>query len=403
MVSPVKTADVVIADADPWTADLLVQLVRDVWPAARIEKFSDGRSALTQCKRRLPKLVIADGDLPVMDGLDLLREVRRLAPASSLPFILITDRLDASSVRAARPLAPSAYLAKPFNAEQLRQRLSGLLGTVQQKSVEKIPRAATLSLHLEASRLGGQGAPLLTEVRDAVIQRLNSKECDLRELEQLFIRDPQITARLIAAANSAAQHHGAPCQTLAQALGRLGQARTLNLVLGMALQRNARLSDERLSTLALEVWQQAQGSAELGHWLADDLKLDGELCYTAGLLHNIGELALLRSLQNWLDAGGELTEEEIRDAFASRSAGFGSALRMQWRLPLSLRELIAAYYMLSQGVFSREALVLNLTRLIMQTPPDTPLTSLRDERCVRLLRLDISVLGRVPRPAAVTC
>ncbi|WXL26011.1 HDOD domain-containing protein [Ectopseudomonas mendocina] len=403
MVVSVKSADVVIADTDPWTADLLVQLVRDVWPGARVEKFSDGQSVLTLCKRRLPKLIIADCDLPVLDGVELLRQVRRLAPATALPFVLISDRLDAQSVRAVRPLTPSAYLAKPFNAEMLRQRLSALVGPAKSKSAEPVNRAKSLQAHLEAARLGGQGAPLLSEVRDAVSQRLNGQNVDLRELEQMFIRDPQITARLIAAANSAAQHNGAPCQTLHQAIGRLGQARTLNLVLGMTLQRSARLSDPRLAELAQTVWQQAQDSAELANWLAEDQKLNTDLCFTAGLLHNIGELALLRSLQDWVDAGGELNEIDIQDSFTMRSASFGSALRMQWRLPLSLRELIAAFYQLSQGVFSREALVLNLTRLIMCTPADKPLTSLRDERCVRLLRMDVSVLGCVPRPSSVIC
>lgn len=397
MVSPVKTADVVIADADPWSADLLVQLVRDVCPSARIERFADGKAALALCKRRLPKLIIAEGYLPELDGLELLRQVRRLAPATALPFILISDRLDARSVRAVRPLAPAAYLAKPYNAEKLRQRLVGLLGHVQHKSAEPVRRAVSLQAHLEAARLGGQGAPLLNEVRDAVSHCLDGQNCDLRELEQMFVRDPQITARLIAAANSAAQHLGAPCQTLNQALARLGQARTLNLVLGMTLQRSARLSDPRLAEMARDVWLHAQHSAELSHWLAETQKLNAELCFTAGLLHNMGELALLRSLQDWLDAGGELSEIELQDSYTRLSANFGSALRMKWRLPLSLRELIAAYYQLSQGVLSREALVLNLTRLVLQTPSEIPLSSLRDERCVRMLRMDISVLGRIPR------
>lgn len=207
----------------------------------------------------------------------------------------------------------------------------------------------------------------------------------------MFARDPQITARLIAAANSAAQHQGAPCQTLSQALPRLGLARTLNLVLGMAVQRNALLSDPRLAELA--------SSAELARWLAGELNLDAELCFTAALLHNIGELALLRSLQDWQDAGGTLRDEDIHNSFQQRAASFGSALRIRWRLPFGLRELIAAFYNLGSGVFSREALVLNLVCQVLRLRSNQSPKELRDERCVRMLRLDLSLLERIPLAA----
>lgn len=95
---------------------------------------------------------------------------------------------------------------------------------------------------------------------------------------------------------------------MTQALPRLGVARTLNLVLGLSVQRNARLSDPRLAERGVRTWAAAQRSAEVAHWLASELSLDAELCYTAGLLHNIGELALLRCMQDWQDAGGNLSD-----------------------------------------------------------------------------------------------
>ena len=71
----------------------------------------------------------------------------------------------------------------------------------------------------------------------------------------------------------------------------------------------------------------------------------------------------MRSLQDWQEAGGELGNDDIEQALRRRAAGFGSALRIRWRLPFGLRELIAAYYALGSGVFSREALVALLDQL----------------------------------------
>lgn len=394
MTASAHRVEVLIAEADPWTSNLLQQLVLNVRSDAHVLQFSDGQAALARCKRRLPDLVIADGELPGLDGLELLRQLRRHPRTPALPFVLISGRLDASSVRAARPLAPSAYLGKPFNAESLRQRLLALLPSPAAAVVVRQPLLVSdLRDFLDTVREEGQGAPLLSDVRNAVSQGLQTGEQDLGELEAVFGSDPQITALLIAAASSAAQHQG---HTLAQALHRLGVARTLNLVLGLAVQRNAQLRDPRLAELASHTWQQARRSAELARWLALELKLDAELCYTAGLLHNLGELALLRSLQDWQEAGGELSDEQIADAMPRRSASFGSALRIRWRLPFGLRELIAAFYGLGSGVFSREALVLNLSGLLLALPANEAPKSLVEARCVRMLRLDPALLERLP-------
>lgn len=397
MTALAHSVEVLIAEADPWTSNLLQQLVLAVRADARILQVSDGQAALARCKRRLPDLVIADGELPGLDGIELLRQLRRHPRTPALPFVLISGRLDAQSVRAARPLAPSAYLAKPFNAESLRQRLQGLLPVAAStQALRPALLVSELRDFLDTVREEGQGAPLLSDVRSAVSQGLQSGEQDLGELATVFCQDPQITALLIAAAGSAAQHQGMPCQTLAQALQRLGVARTFNLVLGLALQRSAQLHDPRLAELAAHTLQQARRSAELAHWLATELKLDAELCYTAGLLHNLGELALLRSLQDWQQAGGELGHEQIEDALSLRAASFGSALRIRWRLPFGLRELIAAFYGLGSGVFSREALVLNLSGLLLALPANESPQSLAEARCVRLLRLDSQLLARLP-------
>jgi HD-like signal output (HDOD) protein/CheY-like chemotaxis protein len=399
MPSSAKVLHILIAEAEPWTADLLLQLVRDVRPDARIHLAGDGEAALAQCQKRWPALVIADGELPVVDGLELLRQLRRMPRGAQLPFVLISGRLDVHSVRAARPLAPAAYLAKPFNAEKLRQRLQALLGSANTPNSAPALPTKSLDDYLDTVREDGQGAPLLAEVRDAVSRCLNGEDYDLRQLERLFVREPQITARLIAAANSAAQHHGSPCQTLRQALPRLGVAHTLNLVLGLAIQRNVQLKDPRLTASASAVYVRTEQSADLAHWLANELQLDADLCFTAGLLHNIGELALLRSLQDWLDAGGDLSDDDIAQQLRRRAAGFGSALRIQWRLPIGLRELIAAFYNLGSGVFSREALVLNLVSELLNLGSRQP-HELLDSRCARLLRIDVGLLKRLPlRPA----
>lgn len=395
MPTSANASFVLIAFGEPWRADQLGRLVASLRPQLRTVKVHDGYAALAACKRERPLLLIADGELIGLDGRSLLREIRRRAPSRQLPCILISERMDRASVRAALPLGLAAYLGKPCDLDDLRQRLDKLLPHAAGSRARQAPD--TLEAFLERMRKSNPGAPLLESVRTAVGASMNAAELNLGVLEEQFSRDPQVTARLISVANSAGQHQAGSCQTLTQALQRLGVRLSLDLVLEMAVQGSAQLADPRLAQLALVISEHALRTAKLAGWLARRLKLDVSLCYTAGLLHNLGELALLRSLQIWLDNGGELSDEELPALLQEQAAGFGSALRIQWRLPLGLRQAIAAYYGLGAEVFTREALVLNLTGLLLGLPADASPEILAEVRSVRLLRIDPQLLISAPR------
>ncbi|AZD32984.1 Response regulator [Pseudomonas chlororaphis subsp. aurantiaca] len=390
---------VLIAEADPWSRDLLKQVLLSVRCDTRLDVCADGQEALQLLAENPYDLVIADWELPGVDGLGLLRSVRQRQRNPVLPFILMSTRNDSASVREALPLAPTAYLTKPLNMEGLTQRLQDLLLDAGQEVSCEVPTLApgmTLWTFLERRRELADGAPLLADVQLAVKRSLNPNGLDLKLLEEEVRTDPQITAVLIAAANSAAQHHGSAVQTLAQALHRLGTGQSMNLILGLALKRSARLSDPALGDYAERYWELSLHTAEYGRTLARLLDLDQERCYCAGMLHRLGDLALLRCLQEWKQAGGALDDtEEIGDALEQFGAAYGSALRTRWRLPLELRELIASAYQLGGGVYSREALVMNLSAQLARLQPSEGLEELANSKTARLLKIGLPELTRL--------
>lgn len=398
MPNAANALEVLIAYADHSAAELLARLVLEVRTDAQVACVSDGQSALEHCRLQQPGLLIADSELPGIDGLELLRQLRVDLHKKDLHFILISSRLDVQSVQTAKPLAPTAYLAKPFNADALRRRLEDLLKLEDQTQAgpQAQPPAPDLDTYLDLMAKADQEAPLLVDVREAISRRLNPAEISLRDLEKAFSKDPQITAHLIAAANRAALHSGSACQSLSQALPRLGLTRILNLVLGLSIRNSSQLVNRGLRTHGKSIWQTAERSAELAHWLAQRLGLDAELCYTAGLIHNIGELALLRCMQDWLQAGAELSDERIIQVLQQRALSFGAALRIHWRLPFNLREVVESYHNLKGGVFTREALVLNLVGLILHLSELQHPRELQDCLCSRLLQLDPQLLEQLP-------
>ena len=390
---------VLIAEADPWSRDLLKQVLLNVRCDARLDLCADGQQAMSMLSEVPYDLAIVDWELPGVDGLNVLRSVRQRKRNPPLPFILMSSRNDSASVREAIPLAPTAYLTKPLNMENLTERLQGLLLNAGEEVFCEVPALApgmTLSVFLERRREQADGAPLMTDVQVAVKRSLNPNGLDLKLLEDEIKTDPQITAVLIAAANSAAQHHGAPVQTLAQALHRLGTGQSMNLILGLALKRSARLSDPCLADYAERYWGLSLHTAEYARTLARLLDLDQERCYCAGMLHRLGDLALLRCLQEWQQAGGALDElEEVGEALAEFGAAYGSALRTRWRLPLELRELIASVYQLGGGVYSREALVMNMAAQMARLTEHEGVEALAKSRTARLLKIGLPELMRM--------
>ncbi|PTU53761.1 histidine kinase [Pseudomonas plecoglossicida] len=386
---------VLIVEGDPWVRDMLSEMLLSVRCDARLQVCADGSQALSALSSK-PDLIIAARELAGVDGLDLLRKVRAKGPG--LPFILMSNRSDSASVREALPLHPTAYLSKPLNLDTLRKRLEELLLAVGEEIACPVPAlqaGASLPAYLEQRRATADGGPLLADVQVAIKRALNPQGLNLKVLEEEVQGDPQITAVLIAAANSAALHREAPVQTLLQALNKLGSTQSMNLILGMTLKRSARLSDPLLAQHAARYWELSLHAAEYGRTLARMLELDEGRCYCAGLLHCLGDLAVLRCLQEWRLAGGELDEDQVQLSLNEFGAAFGSALRTRWRLPLGLRELIAAIYQLGGGVYSREILAMNLAGQLARLPAEQGLEKVASSKTARLLKLGLPELRRL--------
>ncbi len=88
----------------------------------------NGRDALDRLRRmEAAHVVLVDWNMPVMDGLSLVRAIRGDGAYAALPVMMVTTNDELSQVSEALEAGANEYVMKPFTADMIRQKLE-LLG-----------------------------------------------------------------------------------------------------------------------------------------------------------------------------------------------------------------------------------------------------------------------------------
>ena len=87
----------------------------------------DGNKALEVVNETRPNLIVVDLNMPVVDGLETIKEIRRLeAPGEHVPIVAITAFDVYGMKEAALEIGCNTYLSKPLDMEELDRALIGL-------------------------------------------------------------------------------------------------------------------------------------------------------------------------------------------------------------------------------------------------------------------------------------
>ena len=100
-------------------------LERHGWQVSVAEDGLQAMQAIEQGEP--PKLVLLDAMLPVYDGLTLLARLRSLPQWQAVPVVMLTAKGDEAFVKKAMETGATDFVAKPFDAIQLAQRLERLV------------------------------------------------------------------------------------------------------------------------------------------------------------------------------------------------------------------------------------------------------------------------------------
>lgn len=120
-------ADIIVVDDEPAILNAVARFLRICGHEVRTS--SDGREAMTALDEGPADLVITDINMPDMDGIEILNELRRRSHA--IPVIAMSGggRIDKQILLASADLLGAVVtIAKPFELEDLRRTVDAVLG-----------------------------------------------------------------------------------------------------------------------------------------------------------------------------------------------------------------------------------------------------------------------------------
>jgi len=93
------------------------------------EEAADGMQALDACKKSMPDAILLDWNMPVMNGIEFLRELRILEGGDRPIVVFCTTENDIEHIQEAIGAGANEYIMKPFDSEIIQAKFSqvGLL------------------------------------------------------------------------------------------------------------------------------------------------------------------------------------------------------------------------------------------------------------------------------------
>lgn len=172
---------ILVVEDDAQIASLLVDYLRA--SAYDVTVVSDGETAVKQARTSNPACILLDVNLPVMDGLEACKAIRRF---SAVPIAMVTARVDEIDRLLGLDLGADDYICKPFSPREVVARVKALLRRASGGS-----RTTGLAIEIDPDKMRAlvHGKPVvLTAVEFRLLATLAGQP------GRVFSRDQLITA-----------------------------------------------------------------------------------------------------------------------------------------------------------------------------------------------------------------
>ncbi len=188
---PIGVAVRVLVIEDDDDVSLLYRLALE-GAGHRVDRVATGREGLRRAGETKPDVIVLDGMLPDIDGLDVLRSLAKGHATASIPVVMASARVGSSDKRAALERGAAAYIVKPFDPTRLAQVLEevrrGEVGTAaeHEKASAPVMHAPVTAEPAESERrarppaTGERAQPGLRQALDLAVEAIVSIDEDQR-------------------------------------------------------------------------------------------------------------------------------------------------------------------------------------------------------------------------------
>ena len=117
-----KNMKILVVDDFSTMRRIIKNLLRDLG-FTNIQEADDGNTALPMLQNGDFDFVVTDWNMPGMQGIDLLKEIRKDDNLSHLPVLMVTAEAKREQIISAAQAGVNGYIVKPFTAVTLKEKL----------------------------------------------------------------------------------------------------------------------------------------------------------------------------------------------------------------------------------------------------------------------------------------
>lgn len=170
----------------------------------KVYKAANGQEGLIIAKAQMPTLILSDIMMPVLDGLQMCREIKEDPSMNHIPVILLTARAFTLQMKEGLNYGADDYITKPFDMETLIVKISNMI-----KSRENLKKmyAVDLSLKNMGIELNSSDDLFLSKLNEVISKHISDPELDVESLcAHLGMSRPSLYRRMQAAAHVSPSH-----------------------------------------------------------------------------------------------------------------------------------------------------------------------------------------------------
>lgn len=376
--------NILIVEDDPLMRELLLTIVGSIRNGLLLHEAEHADTAWSIWSSQPIDLVLCDWNLQGIDsGLDLARRIRQ--QNDTVPIVMVTGRGDRQSVIASHRAGLNGYIVKPFTPEDVMERLTPFFKpVVDQFAVDQSNTPTDWFAWLETQAQQLDRLTLLPDAQEVLSLQWQDELPTAKLLAKRWQDDVIITSRLLSVANSSEmRRYGRTVSTLLEAIATMGVAMAIAQVSALLLNQGSTDRSPAIKNRMQRYSEESQRVAVAAAKLAARLKLDPASYYTAGLLSRLGEFAVLDVIEQHPNPTSEPDEAMLDQLVTQFSARYGNAVKINWQLPLPMREFIGAIHHLPSDAVRRDLLLMHLAGMQTRPQPDANKT-LRLQRALGL-------------------